>query len=390
MKKIRYERDWSVDFHKDTSGTISEKQARKRFETRKDIAVVVEDGDDVRALCIIFHPGRFCAHVYFLNASLQVQLHLGFETSKKNPSQLFMDMRHEMFYDWVDGTQQFVGGHLTYFSEDGKAKETMGREGFHSIERTAHLSEARLGFHYEPIPAFGEWDSVMRFARRVPVDQDTRKPGQLQTKTFPSEIKLEPIAWPPQDPVLRAEAKQRLLGELAQLSPMPSDEALLAMNKETADALLDQYHQIVSDLDPLTDVDCIEPILASFGYGDPHGSVYWAGIELLAALSRKGHSDVVGEALCGALKSDSPARRLWGLGGIWKAWNPRYVDNVVPLLQDPLELVRESAVYTLESMNDPRVLPDLERMKEDPSARVRERVQSAIRELKITKRSYKK
>ena len=384
MKKIRYERDWSIDFHRDTKGIISEEEALKRFEMQKDIAVVVENGDDVRVLRIVFHPGCFCAHVYFLNASLQLQQHLGFETSKKDPTQLFMNFKHILFYDWMDGVEQDAGYHIAHFSEDGKAMEEMGRDGFHSIERTIHLAKAGLRLHYEPIPSFGEWDSVMRFSRRLPFDQDMRKPGQLRTSSFPSDIQLAPIEEFPTDPLKREQIKQTLLRELAALSPMPDDETLCKMEDEDRFALLEKYEKVMKDLYPLADESCIQPVLNSFGYVDPHGSVYWAGVNLWASLRGEVEPSVFENTIRQALHSEVPAKRLWATKMIWKLWDPKYVDMIWSVLEDPMELIRESAVETLETFNNPEALPWLEPMKKDPSERVRRAVAHAIKELKIT------
>lgn len=385
MKRILYNERWSPGYSY-TEWTISEKKARKRFETRKDIAVIVENGDDVRVLCVaFFHSNRVACSVFFLTAGLDVQLHRSFDSSKNQPGSLFLNYLGQSYYDWVEGTLQHAGGLNGHFTEDGMAKIREGKKGYEPLQQKLQLGEAELALHYEPIPAFGEWDSILRFDRSRPADQDTRGPGKLQTAPFPSDIQLVPIRELPTDPQEREQIKQALLQELAALSPMPDDETLEKMSEEACLALLEKYEKVMKDLYPLADESCIQPVLNSFGYVDPHGSVYWAGVNLWASLRGEVEPSVFENTIRQALHSEVPAKRLWATKMIWKLWDPKYVDMIWSVLEDPMELIRESAVETLETFNNPEALPWLEPMKKDPSERVRRAVAHAIKELKITK-----
>lgn len=156
------------------------------------------------------------------------------------------------------------------------------------------------------------------------------------------------------------ERRTELLASLRRISPMPPDEGLTA-------ELLDRHEEILNALRPIINEDCIEPLIASFGYGDAFEG-YWPVIHLLESLPK----GPVHAALLRSLQAGADGARMWSAFMLGRQKELQDVSALVKAADDPCELVRVNAVRALGAIGTTVALEAVSKKTSDPSAIVRQ------------------
>ena len=149
---------------------------------------------------------------------------------------------------------------------------------------------------------------------------------------------------------------QQLLAQLDDLLPMPDDEL-------ASPELLKRYYNIIRQLALHKDLspNCIEPLLASFGYFDGYG-VYW---ETLHLLERFG--PILEPYLLEALQHENKGTRLWTTTMLIHGRSKSAIPGLIALLNDEAEHVKSAAANALGAIGGAAMRPYLERLRNDPS-----------------------
>ncbi len=157
-----------------------------------------------------------------------------------------------------------------------------------------------------------------------------------------------------------------LLTQLRLISPMPADTLLTV-------EILQTYEAIINDLRVLNNPRAIMPIMESFGYGLAHG-VYWTAMQIL----EKFNYDLLRPYLISALTLDTPGSRMWAATMLGRQRDKGATPYLVPLLNDPEELVRSNTVTALGMIGNASVRLAIEQLETDPSAEVRSAVKEVL------------
>jgi hypothetical protein len=156
------------------------------------------------------------------------------------------------------------------------------------------------------------------------------------------------------------EMRDSLLKSLREISPMPSDDAL-------TEDLLTRHEKIINALRPIANQDCIEPLIASFGYGDAYEG-YWPVVHLLESLPRP----VLHQALLVALVSGDDGPRMWSAFMLGRQREEGDVAALIEAIDDPCELVRANVVRSLVAIATSDALKAVRGKAHDPSQHVRQ------------------
>jgi HEAT repeat protein len=157
----------------------------------------------------------------------------------------------------------------------------------------------------------------------------------------------------------------QLLHQLAELSPMPSDDDP-DLTSERLDAYVDVLTEIGHLFEHGVDPRFIRPLIHSFGYGDGY-EVYWDTVSLLEQFPH----EIVRPALHEALRSSERGARKWAAHILGRARDPHDVMALVSALQDPEWEVRYNALQALSMIGDKSAQAAMERLFEDPVEEVR-------------------
>jgi hypothetical protein len=148
---------------------------------------------------------------------------------------------------------------------------------------------------------------------------------------------------------------------------MPSDDAL-------TEGLLTRHEEIISSLRPVANEDCIEPLIASFGYGDAFEG-YWPILHLLVSLPRH----LLHQALLRALQGGADGARMWSAFMLGRQREESDVAALVKAIDDPCELVRANAVRSLGAIGTSDAVKAVRGKADDPSKKVREWVNEVLK-----------
>jgi HEAT repeat protein len=167
------------------------------------------------------------------------------------------------------------------------------------------------------------------------------------------------------------EKRSELLKSLREISPMPTDDLL-------TEELLTRHEDILNALAPIANEECIEPLIGSFGYGDAYEG-YWPIVHLLETLP----DNLVHKALRRALESGSDGARMWAAHMLARRRDVRDVGALVKASDDRCELVRANAVLALGVIGTSDAVEALRAKAQDPSAKVRGRVNDLLTKLTL-------
>ena len=148
---------------------------------------------------------------------------------------------------------------------------------------------------------------------------------------------------------------------------MPDDAA------DTED-LLNKYGEIIDELRPIADNGCIEPLIASFGYGDAFEG-YWPVVHLLESLP----TPLVRDALLRALEHGADGARMWSALMLGRQRRQEDVEALVKATGDARKFVRANAVKSLGAIGTPDAINAIRKSARDSSKCVRERVNEVLR-----------
>jgi hypothetical protein len=171
------------------------------------------------------------------------------------------------------------------------------------------------------------------------------------------------------DEMTEQETRCNLIKSLREISPMPNDEVL-------TEALLIRHEEIIKSLRPIANQDCIEPLIASFGYGDAFEG-YWPVVHLLESLP--GHA--LHKALLRALVEGSDGARMWSAFMLGRQREENDVGALVKAIDDSCELVRANVVISLGAIGSRDALMAVFGKAQDPSPRVRGCVAEVMKKL---------
>jgi hypothetical protein len=164
-------------------------------------------------------------------------------------------------------------------------------------------------------------------------------------------------------------SRDRLINSLREISPMPDDENL-------TEVILSKHEEIVNALRPVANEDCIEPLIASFGYGDAFEG-YWPVVHILESLPEQ----PLRQALLRSLDQGGDGARMWSALMLGRQRDERDVPVLINALNDPRELVRVNAVIALGAIGTDDARKAVKSKSHDPSVKVREWVNEVLRKL---------
>lgn len=158
---------------------------------------------------------------------------------------------------------------------------------------------------------------------------------------------------------------------------MPDDDS-----PELTASRLAEYEAVIGQIAALTrqthlrDPRLIEPLIASFGYGDAFG-LYWATLHLLEEFP----SEILRPVLGAALQTGRPGARLWCAYMLGVQRNRHDVPVLVRALQDPMSEVRYYALMALAMIGDASVTTEMRKLLHDPVRKVQQAARKYIEEL---------
>lgn len=163
---------------------------------------------------------------------------------------------------------------------------------------------------------------------------------------------------------------QELLTRLKKLSPMPDDETV-------TDHQLAEYAAIIAELERMLDQNkdprAIRPLIDSFGCGVGSG-VYETTLRLL----EKFEPEQLFPHLTKAVQQGGPGSRSWSAIILGHTQDIKAIPYLLPLLDDPEELVRADAVLALGAIGDPSTRQAVQRLQDDPSEEVSAAIEVAL------------
>ncbi len=173
------------------------------------------------------------------------------------------------------------------------------------------------------------------------------------------------------------EKMSELIARLEALTPMPDDDSpeLTASRLAEYEAVIGQIEAVARQTHPL-DPRLIEPLIASFGYGDAFG-LYWATLHLLEEFP----SELLRPALCAALQTGKPGARMWCAYMLGVQRNRHDVPVLVRALHDPMSEVRYYALMALAMIGDASATVEMKNLLHDPARKVQKAARKYIDEL---------
>ena len=168
-----------------------------------------------------------------------------------------------------------------------------------------------------------------------------------------------------------------LVARLERISPMPDDDS-----SELTVPLLAEYEQVIRQIEeaakqaPELDPALIQPLIASFGYGDAFG-LYWATLHLLEDFP----SEQLRPALCEAVQTGKPGARMWSAYMLGVQRDRHDIPVLVGALKDSMSEVRYYTLMALAMIGDSSATVAMESLLQDPDPKVRKAVRKYVDEL---------
>jgi HEAT repeat protein len=158
---------------------------------------------------------------------------------------------------------------------------------------------------------------------------------------------------------------------------MPDDEDLeLNANR------LREYEMLIREAetavlnDEASKINLLQPLLASFGYGDAFG-LYWGALHVLERFPALDLRIALRQAV---LDGERGARR-WATYMLGRQRNPEDIDVLTQALTDSEEEVRFNALTALTMIGSTIALPAIERVLGDPTSRIRSAAKRSLEQL---------
>jgi hypothetical protein len=160
ITRIEYGERWSPNYQ-DWLNPFSEVEARRRHEARELYTALIEQHDGSRLaleVCFVF---SYC-NIYFFDDQGRCDLRYTFEPT--DDGRLFLC---EISMCEYDGVSPFDGrGTHRSFTQEGRMQTLWSENRQLTVLGKNEPVDVRL--HYEPVPAFKEWESLIRRARTRP------------------------------------------------------------------------------------------------------------------------------------------------------------------------------------------------------------------------------
>lgn len=166
--------DWDTTQGQALGEPYAEEEARRRFDAGERCTLLV--GDDVNHPGVVLGAdgGGTTVTVTWLDAlqrpELMYRFAVQFDTPRWPPNQLLLDATRITMYDDAD-EQRLPDVRPAYteyyaFAADGRYNGIRGRRGHVDVEETTGaLEPEHLEVQMEPVPRFGDWDSLLRQER---------------------------------------------------------------------------------------------------------------------------------------------------------------------------------------------------------------------------------
>jgi hypothetical protein len=162
IKHIDYGEYWS-DYYQDWRAPFSEAEARQRHEARKIYTALIEQHDGSRLALELCFAFSYC-NIYFHDALGRCDLCYTFEPT--DDGRLFLSDIANVEYDGDSRTTKHYGISRR-FTRDGRVL-TLHSDRNRRLTVLGENEPADIRFHYEPVPAFKEWESLIRRDRTRP------------------------------------------------------------------------------------------------------------------------------------------------------------------------------------------------------------------------------
>lgn len=153
---------------------ISEERARSRDAEGSQYAVLfhTSSGDVERSLTIVWQNEYI--GVDFLDEVGRPVLHYSFQVIRNNWMFLSQVTIHEWGQSgrWLSDSLSFETYH---YKQDGTVAREVADQRAKRVARETRV-DVPVDVHWEPVPEFGDWASIARYDRSLPVDQ--QPPGR--------------------------------------------------------------------------------------------------------------------------------------------------------------------------------------------------------------------
>jgi hypothetical protein len=160
IKRIEYGLNWS-DYDQKWSYPFPEAEARRRHMARLIYTALIEQHDGSRLALELCFASSYC-NIYFHDALGRCDLCYVFEPTDEG--RLFLC---EIAVCEYEGDSRLDGrGTCRSFTRDGRMKTLWSENRRLTVLGMNEPADVRL--HYEPVPAFKEWESLIRRDRPRP------------------------------------------------------------------------------------------------------------------------------------------------------------------------------------------------------------------------------
>lgn len=162
IKHIEYGENWS-DYYQKWSSPFSEEEARRHHEAREIYTALIEQDDGSLLALELCFASAYC-NIYFLDAQGRGVMRYTFEPADEG--QLFLC---EITTAEYEGDSRWsTRGISRSYTQDGRVKTLLSVRN-QGLTVLGMNEPADVRFHYEPVPAFKEWESLIRRDRSRPV-----------------------------------------------------------------------------------------------------------------------------------------------------------------------------------------------------------------------------
>jgi hypothetical protein len=161
IKHIEYGERWSPNYQ-DWLNPCSEAEARRRHKARLIYTALIEQHDGSRLALELCFAFSYC-NIYFFDAQGRGVLTYVFEPTDEG--RLFLCEIANVEYE--GDNPQSVRGYSRSYTRDGRMK-TLFSERNGGLMVLGMNEPADVRYHDEPVPAFKEWESLIRRDRTRP------------------------------------------------------------------------------------------------------------------------------------------------------------------------------------------------------------------------------
>jgi hypothetical protein len=164
IKHIEYGERWSPNYQ-EWLNPCSEAEARRRHEARKLYTALIEQHDGSRLALELCFAFSYC-NIYYFDAQGRGVMRYTFVPTDKG--RLFLCEIATAEYQGDDPWS--TRGISRNYTQDGRVK-TLLSERNRGLIVLGENEPADVRFHDEPVPAFGDWESLIRRDRTRPAGE---------------------------------------------------------------------------------------------------------------------------------------------------------------------------------------------------------------------------